>query len=93
MCNKLILMFTILLSFESCKHNFNPFYSKLIFAPVTIMPVTIAHNSVDTHYIDNSNTNAKSTQGQNVNTNIMFTHDRSLLNDIDPDINYIDSKC
>ena len=85
--------------FDSCKHNFNPFYStafkfpKLIFEPATIMPVSIAHNSVDTHYIDNSNTNARSTQGQNVNTNVMFTHDRSLLNDIDPDINYIDSKC
>ena len=84
---------------DSCKHNFNPFYStafkfpKLILEPVTIMPVSIAHNSVDTHYIDNSNTNARSTQGQNVNTNVMFTHDRSLLNDIDPDINYIDSKC
>ena len=38
--------------FGSCKHSFNPFYStafkfpKLIFEPVTIMPVTIAHNSV-----------------------------------------------
>ena len=57
------------------------------------MPVTIAHNSVHTHDIDNSNTNARSTQGQNVNTKVMFTHDRSLLNDIDPDVNDIDLKC
>ena len=54
--------------FYSCKHSVNPVYStafkflKLIFEPVTIMPVSIAHNSVDTHYIDNSNTNARSTQ-------------------------------
>ena len=54
--------------FYSCKHSVNPVYStafkflKLIFEPVTIMPVSIAHNSVDTHYIDNSNTNATSTQ-------------------------------
>ena len=86
-------------SFDSCKQNFNPFYStafkfpKLTSEPVTIMPISIAHNFVDTHYVDNSDTNAGSTQGQNVNTNVMFTHDRSLLNDIDPDINYIDSKC
>ena len=85
--------------FDSCKHNFNLFYStafkfpKLIFQPVTNMPATIAHNSVDTHDIDSSNTNTRSTQGLKVNTNVMFTHDRSLLNVINPDIDYIDSKC
>ena len=76
-------------SFDLCKYNFNSFYSKLIFVPVTIMPVSIAHNSVDMHDIDSSNTNMRSTQGQNVNTNVMFNHNRSLLNAIDSDINYI----
>ena len=72
------------ISFSSTAFKF----PKQIFEPV--MPVKIAHNSVHKHDFDNSNTNKRSTRGQNVNSNVLFTHDRSLLNAIDPDMNYID---
>ena len=42
---------------------------------------------------DSSNTDTRATQGHNMNTDIMFTHDRSVLNNIDLDTNYIDSNC
>ena len=88
-------------SFDSWTHNCNPLYftafkySNLIIGPVTIMPITIANDcsELDIQDNDSSNTDTRATQGHNMNTNIMFTHDRSVLNDTDPDTNYIDSNC
>ena len=57
------------------------------------MPITIANDcsELDIQDNDSSNTDTMAAQGHNMNTNMLFTPDRSVLNDIDPDTNYIDS--
>ena len=88
-------------SFDSWTHNCNPLYftafkySNLIIELVTIMPIIPLPLIVQSYTKGNDslNTDTRATQGHNMNPNIMFTHDRSILNDIDPDINYVDSNC